>query len=245
MTITDGRYLYGILEVTQDHNFGNIGLFDKKTYVISYKDISAVVSNIPFKEIKPDIEAITSHQRIIDEVRSYGTVLPARFGTIFRSDDGVKKMLIKSYNDLRSKITKLKDKDEYGLKIIIDKSDLKKIELLSHQSPEIKKIKKEIVSSGKGTSYFLKMKMDEAIRNQTYKKIETLSGQIHDELVKTSKEGCLLKADFNEIILNAAYLVKRNESGPFHKKLEQLKEKYDAQGLTFHLSGPWAPYSFC
>ena len=241
----DGKYLYCILDGIQDSNFENIGLHGKKTYAISYKDISAVLSNIPFKDIKPEIDAITLHQRIIDEARLYGTILPARFGTIFRSDDGVKKMLTKSYKDLRSKITKLKDKDEYGLKIIIDKSDLKKFELLSHDTPEIKKIKKEISSSGKGTSYFLKMKMDEAIRNHTYKKIEELSGKIHEEMVKVAKESCLLKTDFDEIVLNAAYLVNRDEVGLFHKKLDQLKEKYETQGLTFHLSGPWAPYSFC
>lgn len=241
----EGKYLYCILEGTQGSNFGNMGLFGKKTYAISYKDISAVLSNIPFKEIKPEIEAITSHQKIIDEVRSYGTILPARFGTIFRSDDGVKKMLIQSYKDLRSKITKLKDKDEYGLKIIIDKSNLNNLKLASHNTPEIKKLKKEMASAGEGTAYFLKMKMDEAIRNQTYKKIEMLSGHIHEDLAKTAKDSCLLKSDFDEIVLNVAYLVNRDESNLFHKKLDQLKTKYETQGFTFHLSGPWAPYSFC
>jgi hypothetical protein len=243
--MTDGKYLYCILDGVQDNNFGNVGLFGKKPYTVVYKDISAVLSNIPFKEIKPEIDVMTLHQRVIDESRSYGTVLPARFGTIFRFDDGVKKMLAESYKDLRSKITRLRGKDEYGLKIIIDKSDLKKIELTSHNAPEVKKIKKEMVSAGEGTAYFLKMKMNEAIRNHTYKKIETLSGQIHDEIVKTSKENCLLKSDFDEIVLNASYLVNRDEGGLFHKKLDQLKEKYEALGLTFHLSGPWAPYSFC
>jgi hypothetical protein len=243
--MVDGKYLYCVLDGVQDPHFENIGLFGKKPYAISYKDISAVLSNIPFKEIKPEIDVITAHQRIIDESRPYSTILPARFGTIFRSDAGVKKMLVKSYKDLRTKITKLKGKDEYGLKIIIDKADLKKIEMTSHDTSEIKKIKKEIALSGQGTAYFLKMKMDEAIRNQTYKKIEMLSGQIHGELVKTSHDSCLLKADFDEIVLNAAYLVNRDKAGLFHKKLDQLKEQYEPHHITFHLSGPWAPYSFC
>jgi hypothetical protein len=241
----DGRYLYCILDGAQNHNLGNIGLFGNKTYAIAYKDISAIVSNIPFKDIKPEIETITSHQRVIDESRAHGTILPARFGTIFKSEDGVKKMLAKSYKEMRSKIAKLEDKDEFGLKVIIDKSDLKKLESTSLANPEIKKIKKEISSSGKGTAYFLKMKMDEAIKNQTYKKIDQLSGHLHREIAKDAVESCLLRADFDQIVLNAAYLVNRGSASKFHKKIDELKHKYEGYGLVLHLSGPWAPYSFC
>ena len=233
------------MEGAQNRHFGNIGLFSNQTYTVLYKDISAVVSNTPFKEMQPDLENITAHQRVIDESRLHGTTLPVRFGIMFKSDEGVKKMLAKSYKELKSKATRLKGKDEFGLKIIIDQSDLKKFTPASEDNSEIKKLKKEISSSGKGTAYFLKMKMDEAIRNQTYKKIDQLSGQIHRELANVADESCLLKSDFDQIVLNAAYLINCDKATGFHQKLDSLKKKYENVGLTFHLSGPWAPYSFC
>ncbi len=241
----EGKYLYCILDGVHDSRFGNIGLNGKQAYTVSYKDVSAVISNAPFKEMKPDIDTITSHQRVIEESRMHGTILPTRFGTMFKSDDSVKKMLMKTYKDLKSKITKLKDKDEFGLKIMIDKSDLEKLKIASQKNPEIKKIKKEISSSGKGTAYFLKMKMDEAMKNDIYKRIDTLSAQIHHELVQAAQDSCLLKTDFDQIILNAAYLVNRGDISKFSKKLDSLKEKYGKGGFIFHTSGPWAPYSFC
>jgi hypothetical protein len=243
--MVDGKYLYCVMEGAQNHHFGDIGLFNNQTYTVSYKDISAVVSNTPFKEMQPDIENITAHQRVVDESRLHGTTLPVRFGIMFKSDEGVKKMLAKSYTELKSKATKLKGRDEFGLKIIMDQSDLKKFTPISQDNPEIKKIKKEISSSGKGTAYFLKMKMDEAIRNETFKKMDQLSGQIHRELTKAAEESCLLKSDFDQIVLNAAYLINRDNTTKFHQKLDSLKKKYESGGLMFHLSGPWAPYSFC
>lgn len=243
--MTNGKYLYCIMEGSEGFHFDNTGLFGKQAHVIPYKDISAVVSNIPFKEMQPDADTITSHQKVVDESRAQSTTLPVRFGIIFKSDDGVKQMLVKSYKDLKSKMVKLRGKDEFGLKIIIDQSDLKKFSAVSQNNPEIKKIKKEMASSGEGTAYFLKMKMDEAVRNETYKKIEQLSGQIHGELTKASQESCLLKSDFDQIFLNAAYLIDRDKTTKFHKKLDSLKDKYQRDGLMFHLSGPWAPYSFC
>jgi len=243
--MVDGKYLYCVREGSKNHRFSDVGLFGKQAYTIVYKDISAVVSNIPFKEMQPDVENLTAHQRVIEESRSLGTTLPVRFGIIFKTDDGVKKMLVKSYSDLKSKVTKLKDKDEFGLKIIIDKSDLKKISLVQHDNPEIEKLKKEMSSAGEGTAYFLKMKMDEAIKNQTYKKIDQISGQIHNELTKASEAGCLLKSDFDQIVLNASYLINRDQVAKFHQKIDNLKKKYESSGFIFHLSGPWAPYSFC
>ena len=243
--MVDGKYLYCVREGSKNHRFGDIGLFGKQAYTVTYKDISAVVSNIPFKEMQPDVENLTAHQRVIEESRSLGTTLPVRFGIMFKTDDGVKKMLAKSYADLKSKVIKLKDKDEFGVKIIIDKSDLKKISSIQYDSLEVEKIKKEISMSGEGTSYFLKMKMDEAIKNQTHRKIDQISGQIHSELTKASEDGCLLKADFDQIVLNASYLVDRDQITKFHQKLDKLKKKYENVGFIFHLSGPWAPYSFC
>src|SRR5437016_4619888 len=231
----DGKYLYCINEETQIHHFGDIGLFGKKTYAVSYKDINAIVSNAPLKEMKPDIETLTSHQRVIEELRMHGTTLPARFGTMFKSDDSIKKMLEKSYKELKSKILNLKDRDEFGLKIMIDPLDLNKLQLTSQDNPEIKKIKKEISSSGKGTAYFLKMKMDEAIRNETYKRIDQLSGQIHQELAKVAQQRCLLKSDFDQIILNSVYLINRDDVTKFHKKLDDLKEKQERDGFIFHM----------
>lgn len=243
--MVNGKYLYGIAESTKDFHFGNTGLFGKQAHAIPYKDINAIVSNVPFKEMQPDAESITSHQMVIEESRSQATTLPVRFGIMFKSDEGVKQMLTKSYVDLRSKLTRFKGKDEFGLKIIIDTQDIKKLSLNSQNSPEIKKIKKKIKSSGEGTAYFLKMKMDEAIRNETYRKIEQFSGEIHGELAKTAQESCILKSDFAQIVLNSAYLIDRNVISGFHKKLDVLRNRYQADGLMFHLSGPWAPYSFC
>lgn len=241
----NGKYLYGVADGTQDFQFANKGLHGKQAYPIPYKDISAIVSNVPFKEMQPDAESITSHQMVIEESRSQATTIPVRFGIMFKSDEGVKQMLAKSYKDLRSRLTKFRGKDEFGLKIIVDLQDLKKISAQSQNTPAIKKIKKEITSSGEGTGYFLKMKMDEAIRNETYRKIEQISGEIHSEIAKTAQESCLLKSDFDQIVLNASYLIERDHYHKFHTKIDALRERFKPEGFAFHLSGPWAPYSFC
>jgi hypothetical protein len=246
MDDNNGRYVYCILEGTKTQSLGDIGLFDNKVYTIAHRDIEAVISKAPFKQMNPDANNITAHQRVVEASRNVGTTLPIRFGIMFKSDDGVKQLLKKSYKDFKSKINRLGGKDEFGLKILIDRSEIKKIGLLvQNNSDEIKKLKKELVTAERGASYFLKMRMDEAIKNETLRRIDQFSGEIHAELSKIAEESCLLKADLQQILLNAAYLINKNERERFNLKLEKLEERYKDHGLIFHRSGPWAPYSFC
>ena len=242
----NGKYIYCILESEKNPDIGNIGLFDSSVFTIGHKDLNAIVSTIPFKETQANVDNIIAHQRVVEASRKIGTTLPVRFGVIIKNEEGVKNLLVKSYREFRSKITKFKDKDEFGVKVIFDKNNAKKIKKDTHSaSDEIKKIKKEMSNAGDGTAYFLKMKMDEAIRNETLKKIDKLSGEIHNDLAILSVENRLLKNDVDKVILNASYLVKKIDHDSFSLKLKKLEEKYKKDNLIFHQSGPWAPYSFC
>jgi len=242
----DGRYVYCIMEGGENQNLGSIGLFGNQVYTINHIDISAVISKAPFKEMKPDVDNIIAHQRVVEASKNVTTTLPVRFGILFKSEQGVRKLLTKSYNDFKSKINKVKNKEEFGIKLILEKENIRKIQKqIIDESEEVKKIKNEISESGKGTAYFLNMRMNEAIKNEVLRKVEELGGEVHRELVSCSVDSCFLKVDLEDVILNAAYLVNKSEINKFDDKLEKLKKKYGTHGLIFHRSGPWAPYSFC
>jgi len=234
------------MEGGKNQNLGSIGLLGNKVYTINHIDISAVVSKAPFKEMKPDVDSIIAHQRVVEASKNVTTTLPVRFGILFKSEQGVKKLLTKSYNDFKSKLNKLKDKEEFGIKLILEMENMRKIQKqVIDKSDEIKRIKNEISESGTGTAYFLKMRMNEAIKNEVLRKVEELAGDVHRDLVSCSVDSCFLKVDLEDVILNAAYLVNKSEIKKFDDKLDKLKKKYSTHGLIFHQSGPWAPYSFC
>ncbi len=243
---TFGKYIYCIMEGGKGENFGKIGLENNEVYTVNHKDISAVVSKITFKEMSPDVDSIITHQKVVENSRSISTTLPVRFGIMFKTDEGVKQLLVKSYNDYKSKISKLHGKEEFGLKVILEKEGMEKVqESIKESSKEIKKMKKEIAKSGEGTSYFLKMKVDESIKNETLKKIDEMTGKIHQELANMVSDSAVLKSDIQEIVLNTAYLIDKGNSSKFIESVEKIKIKYKKDGFIIHQSGPWAPYSFC
>lgn len=244
---TIGRYVYCIMDGGgKSQSFGKIGLENNEVYTIFHKDISAVVSKIVFKEISPDVDSIIIHQKVVENSRNIRTTLPVRFGIMFKTDEGVKQLLVKSYNDFKSKMNKLHGKEEYGIKVIIEKDGMEKIKsTITENSTEVKKMKKEITKAGDGTSYFIKMRMDESIKNETLRKIDDMTSKIHSELSSIVDDSTILKSDLQEIVLNTAYLIDKNKITKFNESIRKIKTQYEKHGLVIHQSGPWAPYSFC
>ncbi len=243
--MTNGLYLYCIADTEDTSKLGNIGLYERNVYTKNFKDLSAVVSDIPFKEVRPNVNEINDHQRVVEASREKWATLPVRFGTIFKSSEGLGEYLTKSYKDLRPKIAKLRNKDEYGVKVIFDKDDFSKLQIKVDDNEEIRKIKKEMATAGQGTAYFLKLRMDEALRNEVLKKMEEISGDVHAHLSKVAADSCVLRSELAQIIMNSSYLIDRNEKEKFDLEMRKTKEKYEQYGILIHVSGPWAPYSFC
>jgi hypothetical protein len=256
--MTDGRYIYCVMDqplssktnsVEQEqemYRFGNIGIGNRPVYTVNYKDMAAAVSSVPFKEITSTLDDVIAHQRVVEAARAMATVLPVRFGVIVKTDQGVKTLLAASYADFRSKLTKFAGMDEMGVKVLLDKSKAEKmVSLAESDSDEIKQLREQISSSSAGASHFLKMKLQDAIRNETMRKIDQVAGKINQELAPAASDSCILKNDIEQIILNAAYLVDRSKVSNFNSKLSRLREEYEPKGFTIHVSGPWAPYSFC
>lgn len=244
----DGRYIYCIVDWEENKpsgNFGNIGIGENAVFTIGYKNIAAVVSVIPFKKMESNLNDIVAHQRVVEAACETHTVLPVRFGVILKDEEGIKKLLTSSYKDYLSKISELRGKDELGIRVLLNKSSLKKIEAQAELSEEIQKIKQEISLSKPGTSYFLKLRLQDAVKNETLMMIDKMVGEINNSLAQIAVDKRLLKNDVSEIVLNAAYLVDRNRTHEFDAKVRELRERFERVGMTIHRSGPWAPYSFC
>src|SRR6185312_6073422 len=130
---TIGRYVYCIMNGGgKSQSFGKIGLENNEVYTIHHKDISAVVSKITFKEMQPDVDSIITHQKVVENSRNIGTTLPVRFGIMFKTDD-----------DFKSKMSKLHGKEEFGIKVVLEKPGMEKIKsMVMSSSQEAKKIKK-------------------------------------------------------------------------------------------------------
>jgi hypothetical protein len=253
-----GIYIYCIIQQNDEEKrkfeseFGNIGLNNQSLYTIRHNDISAVVSKLPLAQLKAKIDDIMTHQKVIETIRQKlgTTILPVRFGTVVRNEEAVKNLLLKSYKEYKLKLDQFEGKDEFGIKVLKTKIFGEKIKnQVETQSQQIQTLKHNLTSlpqNKPGSEYMLNLTLKDTIKKEILKKMEQLTLQIHDEFLEVSEDATLLGNDnIEQLALNSAYLVKKDNSEEFRSRLNKVKEKYEKMGLIFHMSGPWTPYSFC
>ncbi len=244
--MTDAQYLYCIAEEGIPHELGDVGIEGGRVSTIAVKDLYAIVSPVPYRELESSIANIMTHQRVVELVREKSTALPVRFGVIFRSKEGVRALLQKSYSSYVDKLNALRGKDEFGVKLILTPEGRRKLEVeVSKQSNVIGTLTKASAKATKGTAYILKLKTEEAIRNESYRKVDELCRRIDEKLGAEARQSARLKSDHEQIVLNAAYLVERGGAAQFRKTVDRVTKDSASLGLEVHVSGPWAPYSFC
>lgn len=84
-----GKYVYCIIPSTEDRDFDPIGIGDSAGHVhtLRYRDLAAVVSEVPLRIYDPTRENVLAHEMVNKTVMEEYTVIPMSFGTMFRTEE--------------------------------------------------------------------------------------------------------------------------------------------------------------
>ena len=241
--MVQGKYFYCIIKSDGNKRFGPIGIggHGDEVYTISYRDISAVVSNISLIEVEADEKNALTHMDVIQRVMEQQTVLPVKFGTIFKDKNGVEKCLAMIYGQVKSELPKMDGKVELGVKVLWHPN--KAIEQIKKTSDQVKNMEKEIQSMSEGKAYLMRVKMEQTLNEEINKMSEQYAHQIYRELMKCAENSLQLKL-VGYMILYAAFLVSKKSIDDFKNKVNQMQEKWKEKGVELILSGPWPPFNF-
>jgi len=242
----EGKYVYCIMDGGEKQNFGKIGIGGTTVYTIPYNNISAVVSDTPLREYEPSEANALAHEKVVEHVMQKHTVLPLGFGNIFINQNRVEWLLTKFYRTFRIYLKKLDGKVEMGVKVFYDLETAR--HNIENTNNEIKKIKEALTLERLKEDQFSRDKLVTAaarkFAEEVSKKAYEYGVRIYEVFGKVAVDSRLMKRIGDDMIMNGAFLVNKDEMAHFEKALETLRRKYENQGLKFQLSGPWPPYNF-
>src|SRR5688572_1919627 len=121
-----GRYVYCIIRASQPLKFGAIGMDEQwaDVYTINYKDMAAIVSDVPIAPLDSTRENVLAHERVNETVMRDHTVIPMSFGTIFKTREDILELLRSAYEAFADVLNKMQDKLEFGLKVLWDRDEM-------------------------------------------------------------------------------------------------------------------------
>jgi hypothetical protein len=236
-----GKYVYCIIEAPDALRFGSIGIGadPSEVYTVHYKSLAAVVSDAPLEVLDSTRENVLAHERVNETVMREHTVIPMSFGTIFKTREDIVELLRSAAEAFGDVLNKMQNKLEFGLKVLWDRDQA--IREVEHDDEDISRLKKEI-SGQKGPTYFARMQYGRLIDSALQSRSERYVADILEQLREVSVASRINKPIGDKMIMNAAFLISRDQETAFDGKVKSIAGRFDK--LTFKYTGPWPPYNF-
>ena len=117
---TQGKYFYGVTLCSEGKSFGHIGMNDGEVHTIPYRDIAAIVSDLPMKDYEITEDNTRRHIEVLRQIMESHTVIPAEFGTTIKNEKILKHLLTKSYDPTRKCLQLVDNMVELGVKAVLN-----------------------------------------------------------------------------------------------------------------------------
>jgi len=241
VTGSRGKYVYCVIEASDQLRFGPIGIGadPSEVYSVHFRNLAAVVSDAPLEVLDSTRENVLAHERVNETVMREHTVIPMSFGTIFKTREDIVELLRSAAEAFGDVLNKMQNKLEFGLKVLWDRDQA--IRELENEDEDIGRLKKEI-SSQKGPTYFARMQYGRLVDSALQSRSERYVAEILDELRDVSVASRVNKPIGDKMIMNAAFLISRDREAAFDARVKSIASRFER--LTFKYTGPWPPYNF-
>ena len=236
-----GKYVYCIIRASRPLQFGAIGIGAEPSEVqtVSHEGLAAVVSDTPVESFDATRENVLAHERVNEAVMRQHTVIPMSFGTVFKTREDIVELLRGAHAAFSDVLTKMEDKLEFGLKVLWDRDVI--VGEIEREDEDVQRLKKEI-SSQKGSTYFARMQYGRLIEAALQARSERCVADIFEQLRDVSVASRANKPIGDKMIMNAAFLVSRDQESAFDARVKRVGSHYGK--MTFKYTGPWPPYNF-
>ena len=222
--------MYCIIQASDPLRFGPIGLGTdpSEVYTVHYRTLGAVVSDAPLEVLDSTRENVLAHERVNETVMREHTVIPMSFGTVFKTREDIVELLRSAAEAFGDVLDKMQNKLEFGLKVLWDRDQA--IGEVEGEDEDIRRLKKEI-SGQKGPTYFARMQYGRLVDSALQARSERYVGNILEELRDVSVASRVNKPIGDKMIMNAAFLISRDQEGAFDAKVKNIAGKFER--LTF------------
>ena len=191
-------------------------------------------------------ERAMRHQRVVEQVSRQGPVLPARFGTLF-STTGVLAQFVKiNQETIVGFLDTVRDHEEWGIKAQLERAKAKR-----WLAAGIAKTT-DIDALSPGLRYVREKRAQAAAEKELHQWVANCCDSVAQEMseyVSDLRQRKIIDdrvaGESHETVLNIAVLISRDRLQDWLARFREINTHRTIQGLSFVLSGPWPPYSFC
>ena len=184
------------------------------------------------------------HQDVTADLMKKTAIVPLRAFTLFSSEEAVRAYLTEHRELLSKTLERLDGKREWTLRIELEPA--KWSEALTGRVASLRDLQNEIAAASPGKAFLLRKKLDDERKRASHTAEEELVREI--EAAVLAKTGGQTVAESRQhrdgAFPQINVLVNRDEESVLQQLRDELTARYEHEGVSLALSGPWPPYTF-
>ena len=244
----EGKHLYGVIREEKEMDFGFTGIGERqdKVYTIHHQGLAAVVSDSPpidYRLIPQEavVRHLANHQYVIERVMKTHSIVPIMFGTMAEDEQEVTRILKRGYAQFDQAFEAMDDKVE--LEVVATWSDLDSVIKEIGDEDRIRRFREEAAST-RGEAYeAARLELGKMVKSALDDRRADATSELVEALKECAVDHCPHDVMDDTMIMNVAFLIRRDEEKEFDEKVYQLDERYQGK-VNFRCVGPLPPYSF-
>jgi hypothetical protein len=248
-SVATGWYVYGVVPAGVEPVLfaATPGVDVGRVTLVTSGELAAIVSAVSLDDfdegaLRRNLEApawleekARAHDRVLGGAVGAAPLVPLRFGTVYRDEDGVRRMLEEREVDLAASLKRLGGRIELGVKAFLEEPEAQDDSGLAPTGREYLLRKQQARRSAADIA--------EAVRDRARLVHERLAA-ISDDARANAPQPPELSGRRERMLLNGAYLVRVESHERFAEAVEALRREVGGDRIELTLTGPWPPYNF-
>jgi Gas vesicle synthesis protein GvpL/GvpF len=184
------------------------------------------------------------HQNVAAELMKSTAMIPLRAFTLFSTAGTLDRYLHDNRELLAKTLERLDGKREWTLRVEFDAERFS--DALTSRVDSLRDLAQQIEGANPGRAFLLRKKLDDEKKRASRDAEQQVVGEIESAVLDKLK--CETVAE-SRIDRDGAFpqinvLLNRDEESTLQELLDALSARYDKEGVTVALTGPWPPYTF-
>jgi hypothetical protein len=235
-----GSYLYGFTEAGFQPDPDLRGLAGAPVRVLAVRDVGVVVSRHPVQRLMPRRSNVEPHHRVVRQISSGATLVPAAFGHISDSEAQILEVVRGNYDRIRSEIERLDRKCEMGLTLRWNVDNI--FDHIVRQDRALRELRDRVFRHRQPTMND-KLQVGGAFEAALTRARERLTHLLLGAFVTVACDTVCAPPRAEKTVCQASILIDQPRRAEFQHALEAAAGLFDAN-FSLEYSGPWPPYSF-
>jgi antitoxin (DNA-binding transcriptional repressor) of toxin-antitoxin stability system len=224
--------------------------------VIRDGELAALISPVPLPDygdeaLRRHLEDLAwvertarRHEDVLEAALGEATIVPLRLCTLYRSRDGVRRLLREHRSALEEGLGRVDGCLEWAVKVFSDprapESAATGPDSADHETGE-----------PRGAAYLQRRQQERALAEKAGEVRARCVEVVHERVEGLARASTVNPPQRPEIhgrglqmLLNGAYLIARDRTPQLREAVRALQEEWCSLGFTIELTGPWPPYNF-